>query len=1374
MDINRLLSPDEGGARAAPMPQQPSNSMPSPRKPRRPAAGGKRNQSNLSQEVRRSPERMDTSGQQSSASGYANPPTRHHHQAYQSNQQASTANFRPLHQPAHAGGEAQSAYGYVQVPVQIQRPVMAHRHSSQSSTRSTPDTLAGESRASPFVNRTSTTADPAPLLPDLAALQRQPFSRNDSANNASTRRSPSVVNQSSVAAPPIGRTISSQSVADITMAEAPAQTPPPRTFTSNALTETESQTVTDLLNHLGESSYAYDSHLQLISLLHKGFVTHSCPPEGSDEQGQDPHTFGLLAELRQARESMDSRFAVGEDVWLDWLSDEVALAKSSEERIAVTELFQKAVQDEPTSVALWSAYANWIESSHAACNNLPGADQSGWSEDDKEVCKDLFTKDMLLSVLEQAVPATQWRIDQSHLIWNRYISAVQPEDLNTASRQDLERVQSHFIERLRIPSSGWEETRQLFWPLMTRIHGDNWEAAMSQINEIADPAKIQMGLRDEHELKLERAINSGDKNEAFNEFARYLKWEKFRRSKKRGGLPYEKELRAALFERALLRFPTYTDWWLDYVDFVISEKPSSHDPSSSVLPLLERATRHCPWSGELWAKRILRSDVERKPYHEIESIKHRATNSGLLDVGGMEELVKVLMEWCSYLRRNAFTSTSSEDDLDTAEVGIMMALEDVQQAGTKVYGEDFQGDPLYRLERIQMKFFGEARRVDDARNIWRTLVPKQCKSFEFWHKYYSWELLVWAHHRLSDSHRIETTETAPHFATSVVEDMLSQRIMDLPESALELFMAHFQQHESVEKLQAAGIEAREYSKRTTTRRAKEAEEAAANAARQLEEQVAAMRAPEAAEASTNGKRKRDEASEDNTHKKSKTQDAVVPINADDYSASASAQGKRDRENSTITITNLDPGVAELDLKKFFRDCGNIKSVNIVQKPSNDSAVATVEFEVPEDVDSAKVRNGKELNGREVHIQSGSRSTLYVANYPAEYDETTVRKLFEGYGEVVNVRFPSLKYNSRRRFCYVQFLTSDQAQAAENAMNDKMLDGQHRLLAKIADPETKKNRSGAQAEGREVFVKNLENNADEEEIKQLFSQFGTVVSMNLLKRANGVRLGNGFVVFSSADEATKAVEQGNNKPFYDRILNVSFSTPRGGDAPKDKARKTDIIIKHSASPEPPANGHNDRRGSDVSMASAPHTTGSEDMAKTVRERKIAILNLPDTVNDTRIRSEMEKHGPIVKIQLRREQDAAIVEFADIKVAFNVRGGVDCSSLGEKVRTGDVAEIFAKGKKTQDGSAAPGTGFGGLRPAAVSRPGQQRGGRRGGLGFKRGGFGGGGATAAKNDASNTESGTNGAGSARSNADFKAMFEQSRQQAEAIKAEEVKAEE
>ena len=62
----------------------------------------------------------------------------------------------------------------------------------------------------------------------------------------------------------------------------------------------------------------------------------------------------------------------------------------------------------------------------------------------------------------------------------------------------------------------------------------------------------------------------------------------------------------------------------------------------------------------------------------------------------------MLQQWCSYLRRHAFQPTSTEDDADTAEVGITMALEDVQQAGTKIYGNDFQGDPLFRLEQVQV------------------------------------------------------------------------------------------------------------------------------------------------------------------------------------------------------------------------------------------------------------------------------------------------------------------------------------------------------------------------------------------------------------------------------------------------------------------------------------------------------------------------------------------------------------------------------------------------------------------------------------------------------------------------------------------------
>ena len=1168
--------------------------------------------------------------------------------------------------------------------------------------------------------------------------QRQETTRTYSANSirqgnlAPGPPSPSLINQAASAQPPLFRNSSGKSLADITMAEAPAQTPPPPKSDSNALSESESKTVTDLLNYLGENSYAYDSHVELINLLHKGLIAHTYPPiESGEDSLRDPKTYTLLAELRQAREAMDTRFAVGEDLWVDWLSDEILIASTADDRIAVTELCQKAVQDEPASVKLWRIFANWAETNYAACNNKGGAARSNWTEEDKAVCRDLFNREMVVDVLQQGIAATQWRVDESHLLWNWYADLVLADFPASPTRQDINRIHDLFLQRLQIPHAKWDETAQMFWPFISKYEESNWEAAMAETNERAAPAKQQMGMREVHELELQRALDSGDKAAVFHEFQRYLQWERKQDKKHKKRPAFANELVCALYERALLRFPTYVDWWLDYSDFV-----TGSNTSVSALQLIERATRHCPWSGDLWSRRILQQDVEKKPHHEIEATKHRATNSGLLDVGGMEELVKVLQQWCSYLRRHAFTTLSSEDDFDTAEVGITMALEDVQQAGRKLYGKDFHGDPLFRLETIQIKFLSEGRRLDDARDIHKGLAKHHKDSVDVWAAYYHWELLLWGHHRLSDTHRVETADNVPAGATAVMQEAITQRNLDQPERLLHLYLNHFQQHESGERLQAALVDAREFSKHLAIKRAKEAEVAAEQAA-----QLAAVQeATNEAATVVGDKRKRDEDALPNGHseKKSKTDKGSTP--AGESSTSASAQIKRDRENNTITMKNLPADVQELDIKKFFRDVGTPLSITILQDKSGEAATATVEFESHEDILSAKTRNGKELGGNEVHIQSGSNTTLYVSNYPPEYDEASIRKLFEGYGDVVSVRFPSLKFNNRRRFCYVQFLTTEMARAAEGALDEKILDGNHKLLAKLSDPDAKKQRSGAQAEGRELFVKNIDRSVPDHEVKEFFEQYGKVVNVNCVKLVNGRRTGTAFIVFATADETTAALEA-NNKPFHDRILHVEISSAKGRAAPLDRAKKEDMIIKQgggaSASPEPDA--ANGRRGSDVSMVSS----ATDENWRTARERKIAIFNLPDTVNNERIQAAMEKHGPLTKIQMRRQDGGAIVEFANVQDAFNVRQGVDCSVLGPEVKTGEVAALLAKVKKRQEGekgSAGEGKLAAAMAPPSIVRP-SQRGGRRGGLGFKRGG-----ASAGRGGE---------AAAARSNADFRDMF-------------------
>ncbi|KAG9818477.1 hypothetical protein KCU98_g18497, partial [Aureobasidium melanogenum] len=363
------------------------------------------------------------------------------------------------------------------------------------------------------------------------------------------------------------------------------------------------------------------------------------------------------------------------------------------------------------------------------------------------------------------------------------------------------------------------------------------------------------------------------------------------------------------------------------------------------------------------------------------------------------------------------------------------------------------------------------------------------------------------------------------------------------------------------------------------------------------------------------------------------------------------------------------------------------------------------------------RDGKTFDGNTIRIQSGTLSTLYVTNYPADWDEVKIRELFQDFGTVVSVRLPSLKYNQRRRFCYVQFLTPEEARAA-TALDDKALDSQHRLIAKISDPNAKKARSGATTEGRELHVANIDFTASESDIRDLFKQHGTIESVRTIKNLQGKFFGTAFIVFSKPEEAEAALAL-NNKPLKTRLLRVTLATDKSS-AKKDIATK---VIRHNASgspiPEESQNGSaeaaNGRRGS-----TAQPQELNEETAMTARERRLALLNLPDTVNDARIQSFLENFGPLRKITVRRDKKGAMVEFVNLQDAGKVSLGVDCSPLGPEVRIGTVEELLYKSKaKHADESSKPVTSF---KPAqaGISRPAQRSGpGRRGGLGFKRGG-------------------------------------------------------
>lgn len=63
----------------------------------------------------------------------------------------------------------------------------------------------------------------------------------------------------------------------------------------------------------------------------------------------------LRERLRAARAAMQQQFPLSEQLWLEWLDDEAAAAKSPKAVVAVEKLFESAVQDY-LSIALWAKY----------------------------------------------------------------------------------------------------------------------------------------------------------------------------------------------------------------------------------------------------------------------------------------------------------------------------------------------------------------------------------------------------------------------------------------------------------------------------------------------------------------------------------------------------------------------------------------------------------------------------------------------------------------------------------------------------------------------------------------------------------------------------------------------------------------------------------------------------------------------------------------------------------------------------------------------------------------------------------------------------------------------------------------------------------
>lgn len=207
-------------------------------------------------------------------------------------------------------------------------------------------------------------------------------------------------------------------------------------------------------------------------------------------------------------------------------------------------------------------------------------------------------------------------------------------------------------------------------------------------------------------------------------------------------------------------------------------------------------------------------------------------------------------------------------------------------------------------------------------------------------------------------------------------------------------------------------------------------------------------------------------------------------------------------------------------------------------------------------------------------------------------------------------------------------------------------------------------------------------------------------------------------------------EADQQEFRSRPLHVKLSSSTGA-----KRSATSVLSQVGPKTSPPPTDNVNGKSQQNPAAE------EEDMPTGGRAaRTLGLMNIPDTVNDTRIRTLVEPFGKLVKIVLRPDHQGAIVEFSDVRDAGKASLGLEGAEISSnrKIHVGTVSDMLKQREEKKDGrqqpikeasaqggsstststAAVPNTLF---QTGPIRRP-QQPGriGRRGGLGVKRGGF------------------------------------------------------
>ncbi|CAE6352385.1 unnamed protein product [Rhizoctonia solani] len=269
-----------------------------------------------------------------------------------------------------------------------------------------------------------------------------------------------------------------------------------------------------------------------------------------------------------------------------------------------------------------------------------------------------------------------------------------------------------------------------------------------------------------------------------------------------------------------------------------------------------------------------------------------------------------------------------------------------------------------------------------------------------------------------------------------------------------------------------------------------------------------------------------------------------------------------------TINNLDEAIDNKALHDTFAAFGNVLLCEVVTDENGKSGgYGYIHYETAEMVEAAIAAvNSMLLNEQQVFFirrisRKGSQSqisklwtqftNIIVKNLDAEITKAEFRAMFEEFGTITSAVLKTGKEGKSLGFGFIRYEKHEEAEHAMNEMNEKNIRGRP-LFVERAQKKAERlsglahSHEGAVREYQNkyadinLYVKNLDEDMDDDKLRAKFQAFGTIASCKVIYNEHNISKGLGFVCFSTPDQATKAMAEMNNKMVGSRPLRVWLS------------------------------------------------------------------------------------------------------------------------------------------------------------------------------------------------------------------------------------------